>query len=56
MATVEKLSVALSTEMPEHLRKAWHEAVADDSKGLDPDTVFELLEKKYEGLAKATGR
>ena len=39
-----------------NLRQAWREAVADDSEGLDPDAVFDRLEKKYEGIAKATGR
>jgi antitoxin ParD1/3/4 len=38
------------------LRKQWQEAVADDSEGLDPEPVFERLESKYNGLAKATGR
>ena len=39
-----------------NLRKLWREAVADDSEGLDPDTVFLRLESKYNGLAKAAGR
>jgi antitoxin ParD1/3/4 len=39
-----------------NLRKAWLEAVADDSEGLDPDAVFDRLESKYDGLAKATGK
>jgi antitoxin ParD1/3/4 len=39
-----------------NLRKAWLEAVADDSEGLDPDAVFDRLESKYDGLAKAAGR
>ena len=39
-----------------HLRKLWQEAVADESEGLDPDPVFDRLESKYEGLAKATGK
>jgi antitoxin ParD1/3/4 len=39
-----------------HLRKVWQEAVADDSEGLDPDQVFDLLERKYERLAEKTGR
>ena len=38
------------------LRKVWQEAVSDDSEGLDPDPVFERLESKYDGLAKAAGR
>jgi antitoxin ParD1/3/4 len=33
------------------LRKAWLEAVSDDSEGLDPDAVFERLEGKYDRLA-----
>lgn len=39
-----------------HLRKAWHEAIADESKGLDPSPVFDRLEKKYAAMAKAKGR
>jgi antitoxin ParD1/3/4 len=39
-----------------NLRKQWLEAVADDSEGLDPDTVFDRLESKYDGLAKAVGK
>ena len=39
-----------------NLRKAWQEAIADDSAGLDPDSVFNRLEKKYDSMAKATGR
>jgi antitoxin ParD1/3/4 len=38
------------------LRKLWEEAVADDSEGLDPGAVFDRLEGKYSGLAKATER
>ena len=38
------------------LRKLWQEAVAADSVGLDPDPVFDRLERKYDGLAEATGR
>jgi len=39
-----------------NLRKAWQEAVADESNGLDPDPVFERLESKYEKLAKTKAR
>ncbi|MDR3726924.1 MAG: type II toxin-antitoxin system ParD family antitoxin [Terracidiphilus sp.] len=39
-----------------NLRKQWLEAVADDSEGLDPDPVFDRLESKYDGLAKAVGK
>jgi antitoxin ParD1/3/4 len=93
MPTVEKLSIALPSEMAAlvrravdageyssqsevirdalrdwthkrnlreqglfNLRKAWQEAVADNSEGLDPDPVFDHLESKYDGLANATGR
>jgi antitoxin ParD1/3/4 len=38
------------------LRKSWQEAVADDSEGLDPEPVFDRLERKLEGLAEARGR
>lgn len=93
MPTVEKLSIALPTEMAavirraveageyssnsevirdalrdwthkrnlreqglSDLRKRWLEAIADDSEGLDPDQVFDRLERKYDGLAESTGR
>ena len=93
MPTIEKLSIALPTEMAtlvrravdageyssnsevirdalrdwthkrnlreqglKNLRKLWQEAVADDSEGLDPDAVFDRLEGKYSGLAKAAER
>jgi antitoxin ParD1/3/4 len=36
-----------------NLRKAWQEAVADDSEGLDPDLVFDKLNGKYDGIATA---
>ena len=36
------------------LRKRWLEAVADDSDGLDPEAVFDRLERKYDGLARKT--
>ena len=29
------------------LRRQWLAAIADDSEGLDPDPVFERLERKY---------
>ena len=35
------------------LRKAWLESVSDNSEGLDPDSVFERLEGKYNRLADA---
>jgi antitoxin ParD1/3/4 len=93
MPTIEKLSIALPTEMAalvrravdggeyssnsevirdalrdwthkrnlreqslSHLRKAWLEAVADESDGLDPNHVFDRLESKYDVLAKATSK
>jgi antitoxin ParD1/3/4 len=93
MPTIEKLSIALPTEMAAqirsavgageyasnsevvrdalrdwthkrnlreqglaNLRKMWLEAVADDSEGLDPDTVFDGLESKYDRIAEETGR
>ena len=93
MPTIEKLSIALPTEMAalvrravdggeyssnsevirdalrdwthkrdlreqslSNLRKAWLEAVADDSEGFDPSPVFDRLESKYDVLAKATGK
>jgi antitoxin ParD1/3/4 len=39
-----------------NLRKAWQEAVADESAGLAPEPVFDRLEKKLAVRAKATGR
>jgi hypothetical protein len=36
------------------LRDRWQEAVADDSEGLDPDPVFELLEEKYKEMPETT--
>lgn len=93
MPTIEKLSVALPSEMAAlvrravdggeyssnsevirdalrdwtykrslreqgltHLRKAWSEAVADESVDLDPEPVFDRLESKLAGLAEAKGR
>lgn len=93
MPTVEKLSIALPSEMAATVRRAveageyssnsevirdalrdwnhkrslrehnlanlrtkWHEAVVDNSEGLDPDPVFEKLESKYDALAAKTGR
>ena len=35
------------------LRKAWLESVSDNSERLDPDSVFERLEGKYNRLADA---
>lgn len=93
MPTIEKLSIALPTEMAavvrgavdageyssnsevvrdalrdwthkrnmreqglSNLRKAWREAVADESEGLDPARVFDRLERKYAAAPKAKGR
>jgi antitoxin ParD1/3/4 len=93
MPTVEKLSIALPTEMAAVVRRAveageyssnsevirdalrdwthkrnlreqslaglrerWQEAVADDSEGLDPDPVFDRLEKKYEKMPEPAKR
>ena len=38
------------------LRRLWQEAVADDSDGLDPDAVFDALERKYDAMAEAEQR
>jgi antitoxin ParD1/3/4 len=93
MPTIEKLSIALPSEMAalvrravdggeyssnsevirdalrdwthkrnlreqglSNLRKAWLEAITNDSEGLDPDAVFDRLESKYDGLAKTSGQ
>ena len=40
----------------QNLRKAWRQAVSDDSKGLEADEVFDRFHKKYERLAEETGR
>lgn len=37
------------------LRKLWLEAVADNSEGLDPDPVFDALERKYQAMSEAKG-
>ena len=34
------------------LRKIWQEARADKSPGVDPDEVFDRLERKYRDMAK----
>ena len=39
-----------------HLRKAWQEAIADDSEGLDPGPVFDRLERKVDALAEMKGQ
>ena len=89
MPTVEKLSIALPSEMAEIVRHAvevgeyssnsevirdalrdwshkrklkemaitglrgqWQRAVADGSEGLDPDAVFDRLERKYNDQVK----
>jgi antitoxin ParD1/3/4 len=39
-----------------NLRKLWQEAIADESEGLDPDPVFDRLERKYDPLAEETRR
>jgi hypothetical protein len=38
------------------MRDRWQEAVADDSEGLDPDAVFDRLEKKYEKMPEPAKR
>jgi len=37
------------------LRKAWREAVADESEGLDPDPVFDSLENNHPDKKKRLG-
>jgi antitoxin ParD1/3/4 len=37
------------------MRRRWMEAVADDSDGLDPDEVFDRLERKYDSAAGSIG-
>jgi antitoxin ParD1/3/4 len=39
-----------------NLRKAWQEAVADESEELEPDPVFERLEVKRAHTAGETSR
>jgi antitoxin ParD1/3/4 len=90
MPTIEKLSVALPSEMADlvrsavdggeyssnsevirdalrdwthkrnlreqnlsRLRRAWQEAVADESEGLDPEPVFARLENKLNRMIEA---
>jgi Arc/MetJ-type ribon-helix-helix transcriptional regulator len=38
------------------LRGLWEEATQDGSDGLDPDLVFDGLQKKYDALAVAEQR
>jgi antitoxin ParD1/3/4 len=47
---------SLRQEGLSNLRKAWQEAVADASEGLDPDPVFARLESKLAGMVEAKGR
>ena len=93
MPTIEKLSIALPSEMAalvrravdggeyssnsevirdalrdwthkrnlreqdlSHLRRAWQEAVTDNSEGLDPEPVFARLENKLNCLIGAKGK
>lgn len=37
------------------LRQLWQQARADKSPGLDPDDVFDKLERKYQAIADAAG-
>jgi antitoxin ParD1/3/4 len=37
------------------LRQLWQEARDDKSAGLDPDEVFDELERKYQAIADAAG-
>ena len=37
------------------LRKLWQQARADKSPALDPDEVFDELERKYQAMADAAG-
>jgi antitoxin ParD1/3/4 len=37
------------------LRQLWQQARADKSPGLDPDEVFDELERKYQAMADAAG-
>jgi hypothetical protein len=37
------------------LQKAWQEAVAEDSEGLDPESVFDRLESKHTEKKKRLG-
>jgi antitoxin ParD1/3/4 len=38
------------------LRTRWQEAVTDNSEGLDPESVFLRLQKKYNSKARRTRR
>ena len=37
------------------LRRLWQEARADRSPGLDPEVVFDELERKYQAISDADG-
>jgi antitoxin ParD1/3/4 len=38
------------------LRTRWQESVADDSEGLEANSVFHNLEKKYKAMPEPKGR
>jgi antitoxin ParD1/3/4 len=93
MPTIEKLSIALPTEMAAlvrkavdggeyssnsevirdalrdwthkrnlreqglaNLRKAWREAVADDSEGVDSEAAFDRIENQFDRTMNATDK
>jgi antitoxin ParD1/3/4 len=39
-----------------NLRERWREAMADHSEGLEPERVFDRLQRKYERPGKESGR
>jgi antitoxin ParD1/3/4 len=39
-----------------NLRQRWQEAMSDRSEGLDPDKVFDRLERKYSRRPKGPGK
>ena len=38
-----------------HRRKAWQEAVTDDSEGIDPEPIFDRLESNHPDIKKRLG-
>lgn len=46
---------ALRQEGLEELRRLWRQSASEPTPGLDPDEVFNRLERKYETLAAAAG-
>ena len=44
---------ALRQEGLDELRRLWRQSASEPAPGLDPDEIFDRLERKYEALAAA---